>query len=212
MKKAKFSLIIAGMLFLGQLTSCSESTKEDAGEDSKPKKEASSDEAGHENETSDKEEAEPAEDKMMDESEEKESTAPEEEKKEETKKKKEEASVLSTSSNEDTQQEEGEPEMEFTEKEYNFGEVMQKDVVEHTFNFKNAGDAPLVISNARASCGCTVPDWPKDPIAPGESGKIDVKFNTRGKSGVQNKSVTITHNGGTDVVYLKGVVKLPESK
>lgn len=197
MKKAKFSLIIVCMLLMGQFTACSEAEKEATSDNKEATTKA-------ESENTTKEEGEKASPEAVE--------VPEEEEEEaKPKKKKEEASILGATSKNDIAQE-GEPKMEFAEKEFNFGEVIQKDVVEHTFEFKNAGDAPLVISNARASCGCTVPEWPKDPIAPGESGKIEVKFNTRGKSGVQNKSVTITHNGGTDVVYVKGVVKLPESK
>jgi hypothetical protein len=103
------------------------------------------------------------------------------------------------------------PEMSFDEKDFEFGEIMQGDKVEHTFKFTNTGKAPLVISNARASCGCTVPQWPKEAIAPGAEGEIHVVFNSRGKSGRQNKSIRITTNIGEEpvVIYLKGNVKVP---
>ncbi len=107
----------------------------------------------------------------------------------------------------------GAPEMTFETTEFEFGEINQGDKVEHTFSFKNTGTAPLLITNARASCGCTVPEWPKEPIAPGKSGKIDVVFNSRGKSGNQNKAVTITTNitdQPQQVVYLKGKVNVPQ--
>lgn len=100
----------------------------------------------------------------------------------------------------------------FAETEYNFGEVESGEVVEYTFAFSNSGDAPLIITNAKASCGCTVPKWPKDPIAPGGSGEIEVRFDSKGKSGVQNKNVTITANTqpSQTTVFIKGMVKSPK--
>ena len=84
--------------------------------------------------------------------------------------------------------------MEFAETEYNFGEIDEGGVVEHIFKFTNTGKVPLVISNARSTCGCTIPEWPKTPIAPGAEGEIEVKFNTKGKKNQQSKPVTITAN------------------
>ncbi len=103
------------------------------------------------------------------------------------------------------------PAMDFEVKEYDFGEIMQGDKVEYVFKFTNTGNAPLIISNARASCGCTVPEWPKEPIPAGDTGEIDVVFNSAGKSGRQTKSIRISTNIGDqpEVVYLKGNVKLP---
>jgi len=86
------------------------------------------------------------------------------------------------------------PTIEFTKEEHDFGTITDGDIVEHTFKFKNTGDAPLIISNAKATCGCTVPNWPKDPIPVGEEGEILVRFNSRNKPGNQNKTVTITAN------------------
>ena len=98
--------------------------------------------------------------------------------------------------------------MAFAETEYNFGKVKAGEKVEHEYTFKNNGKEPLVISNAKGSCGCTVPEWPKEPIAPGASGKIKVNFDSKGKSGPQTKQVTITAN--TDpvqtILYIKGDV------
>lgn len=82
----------------------------------------------------------------------------------------------------------------FSEKVFDFGEIEEGDVVEHTFKFTNTGKSPLIISNARASCGCTVPKWPTYPISPGQSGEIDVKFNSKDKAGEIDKSVTVTAN------------------
>ena len=78
-----------------------------------------------------------------------------------------------------------------------------------TFEFTNTGNAPLIISNAKGSCGCTVPSWPKEPIAPGATSKITVKYDTK-RPGAINKSVTITSNAvnePTKVIRIKGNVK-----
>ena len=94
-------------------------------------------------------------------------------------------------------------EMTFESMEYNFGSVNAGDVVDHTFKFKNTGNFPLIISKANATCGCTVPDWPKTPIAPGETGEIKVKFNSKGRSNLQTKYVNITANTKPEVTRLK---------
>ncbi|SMD35943.1 Protein of unknown function [Reichenbachiella faecimaris] len=86
------------------------------------------------------------------------------------------------------------PEFAFNEESHDFGTINEGDVVEHVFAFTNTGDAPLIISSATGSCGCTVPEWPKEPIGVGEKGEIKVKFNSRKKPGIQNKTVTITSN------------------
>ena len=100
----------------------------------------------------------------------------------------------------------------FIEEEFDFGTIQQGDIVEHTYEFTNTGEVPLIIENASASCGCTVPDWPKEPIAPGATGKINVKFDSKGKKGVQNKQVTIRANTNPNFtkVMLKGNVNTPE--
>ena len=75
---------------------------------------------------------------------------------------------------------------------------MDGEKVEYIYTFKNTGSEPLVISNAKGSCGCTVPAWPKEPIAPGAEGEIMVRFDSKGKGRVggstQSKTVTITAN------------------
>lgn len=85
-------------------------------------------------------------------------------------------------------------ELTFDSYEHDFGSVTAGEEVEHTFTFTNTGENDLIISNAKGSCGCTVPYYPKEPIAPGEAGEIKVKYNSKGKSGVQRKNVTITAN------------------
>ncbi|NUO01825.1 MAG: DUF1573 domain-containing protein [Saprospiraceae bacterium] len=97
----------------------------------------------------------------------------------------------------------------FEETKFDFGDVDEGKIVEHVFRFKNTGKVPLLISDARSTCGCTVPVWPKDPIAPGQGGEINVKFDTNGKNNLQKKPVTITANTypSTTVVQLVGVVR-----
>jgi hypothetical protein len=77
---------------------------------------------------------------------------------------------------------------------YDFGTVAEGTVVEHRFRFTNTGKVPLLISNARSTCGCTVPDWPREPIAPGQSGEIPVRFDTKNKTAGQRKPIMITAN------------------
>tara|TARA_B110000438_G_C15558490_1_gene540075 strand:+ start:276 stop:731 length:456 start_codon:yes stop_codon:yes gene_type:complete len=102
--------------------------------------------------------------------------------------------------------------MEFEEIEWNFGEINQGESVEYAFNFTNTGSDPLIITSAKGSCGCTVPVWPREPVAPGESGVIDVKFNSKGKKGKQNKRVTLITNmvPSQKVLTVKGQVNLKE--
>lgn len=103
--------------------------------------------------------------------------------------------------------------IKFEEEEFDFGTINQNDIVEHTYQFTNTGDVPLIIENASASCGCTVPDWPKEPIAPGATSQINVKFDSKGKQGVQNKQITIRANTNPNFtkVTLKGNVLTAEN-
>jgi len=102
------------------------------------------------------------------------------------------------------------PVMKFDELEFNFGTIKQGESVTHEFRFKNAGKEPLLINNAVGSCGCTVPDYPKEPIKPNTSGVIKVTFNSAGKSGPQDKTVTITYDTDkTIVLHMKGTVEVP---
>ena len=86
------------------------------------------------------------------------------------------------------------PAFEFTESTHDFGTITEGDVVNHTFTFTNTGEVPLIISSATASCGCTIPQWPKEPIAVGATSEIEVSFNSKNKPGIQNKTITITAN------------------
>lgn len=82
----------------------------------------------------------------------------------------------------------------FGEEAHDFGTITQGDVVEYDFTFTNTGDIPLVIKDVTTPCGCTVPSYPEDPVAPGATGQIKVKFNSSGKSGKQLKKVGIIAN------------------
>ena len=84
--------------------------------------------------------------------------------------------------------------MEFASAEHDFGKINGDDKVETVFTFTNTGDTDLLISDAKGSCGCTVPDYPKQPIAPGAKGEIKVSFSPKGKNGMQNKTVTLFTN------------------
>ena len=82
----------------------------------------------------------------------------------------------------------------FAENAWDFGTIDEGDAVTHIFTFTNTGDNPLIIDRCKGSCGCTVPQCPKEPIAPGETGEIEVKFNSKGKKNKQTKTVTINAN------------------
>lgn len=90
----------------------------------------------------------------------------------------------------------------FTKDIYEFGKIKEGEKVSYDFEFKNTGSAPLIIKNAEASCGCTVPEIPTKPIAPGETGKIGVIFNSSGKSGLQDRVITITANTVPEIVQI----------
>ena len=102
------------------------------------------------------------------------------------------------------------PRITFAEKGlYDFGTLTEGDTVEHTFAFTNTGEFPLIINNVTASCGCTTPDWPREPVAPGSKSSVRVRFNSRGKMGEQNKTITIfanTEPAMTDLQF-KALVK-----
>ncbi len=98
--------------------------------------------------------------------------------------------------------------VEIIDTTFDFGKVNEGEIVEYNYRFKNTGTKPLVIEEATASCGCTVPEKPDHPIAPGELGFIKVKFNSDHRPGEAHKSVTITSNAIPEfpTLYLKGTV------
>lgn len=101
--------------------------------------------------------------------------------------------------------------IEWLEPEFQFGTIKQGDKVEHVFKFKNTGKNPLIISSAKGSCGCTVPEYSKEPLAPGKIGEMKVVFNSAGKMGQQSKPVTVLANTepNSTRVTLNGMVEQP---
>ena len=120
---------------------------------------------------------------------------------------------LDTAKTRDAEIKQGVASISFDKKEYDFGTVNEGEIVETVFKVTNSGTTDLVITNAKGSCGCTVPVWPKAPIKPGETGDIAVKFNTSGKPNRQMKTVTLTANteSGREVLTLRGSVT-PKAK
>jgi hypothetical protein len=106
------------------------------------------------------------------------------------------------------------PVMKFDQDSYNFGKIVQGDSVVHQFKFTNVGKTPLIITDATATCGCTKPEWPKRPIQPNAEGSIKVTFHSVGKSGLQDKMITISGNTAPaqTMVHLVGEVLVPTGK
>ncbi|MCO5260771.1 MAG: DUF1573 domain-containing protein [Crocinitomicaceae bacterium] len=106
------------------------------------------------------------------------------------------------------------PKIEFKKDVHDYGNIKYAADGTCSFEFKNTGNAPLIISNAKGSCGCTVPEWPKEPINPGKTGVIKVKYDTK-RPGAINKSVTLTSNAvnePTKILRIKGEVgPMPEN-
>ena len=94
------------------------------------------------------------------------------------------------------------PAISFDKLQYNFGTINQGESVSHRFLFSNTGEAELIIANAKGSCGCTVPKWPREPISPGESEEIKVTFNSAGRSGKQRKTITLVTNAIPNTIVL----------
>lgn len=100
------------------------------------------------------------------------------------------------------------PIITFEEEVYDFGDIKAGEKVTHKFKFTNTGKSDLIIGSARGSCGCTVPMFPTDPISPGNTGEIEVAFNSNGKNGFQNKTISVITNGipATKVIAIKANV------
>ena len=92
--------------------------------------------------------------------------------------------------------------MQFYETKFNFGRVPEGKVLKHSFRFKNTGFNPLMIAKTDVTCGCTVPNYPEEPIAPNSDGEITVVFNTSGKSGVQEKNIIVHSNSLPEAVSI----------
>jgi len=104
------------------------------------------------------------------------------------------------------------PRIKFEETVYDFGRIIQGEKVAYDFHFVNSGKSELVITKVKSSCGCTVSKYPREAIFPGEKGKIEVVFDSKGKRGFQNKSITILANTQPNATKLniKGIVTVPE--
>ncbi|MDO7172685.1 DUF1573 domain-containing protein [Mariniflexile sp. AS56] len=101
------------------------------------------------------------------------------------------------------------PVLEFVESEHDFGVIQKGKSVETVFNYKNTGDAPLVITDIKSTCGCTVPeDWSREPLAPGKTGKFTVKYNGSGANKI-SKTITVTANTekGSEAVKISAFVQ-----
>lgn len=100
------------------------------------------------------------------------------------------------------------PVFTFNSEEHDFGRISEGEKVSYTFKFKNTGKSDLIISSAKATCGCTVADYPKTPVKPGEESGIAVSFNSEGKKGIQNKTITLVANTqpNTKVLTIKAEI------
>lgn len=102
--------------------------------------------------------------------------------------------------------------MKFTTEEHNFNTIPEGPAVSFDFDFKNIGKEPIVLSTVQASCGCTTPNWSKEPILPGKSSKITATYNTQGRPGNFTKTITVNSNVGTKILKISGMVeKAPDA-
>ncbi len=103
--------------------------------------------------------------------------------------------------------------LKFNKEVHDFGKVAEGPLATYSFEVTNTGTAPVVISNAAASCGCTTPEWSKDPIMPGAKSVIKVGYNTSGRPGSFTKTITVTSNAenATVILTIKGEVTAPSA-
>jgi hypothetical protein len=120
---------------------------------------------------------------------------------------------LESAKSRDVEIKNGAASISFENTEYDFGTVNEGEIVETTFKVTNSGTTDLVITDAKVTCGCTVPVWPKKPIKPGQTEDVLVKFNTNGKQNRQQKNITLITNTetGREILTLKGMVT-PKTK
>lgn len=100
------------------------------------------------------------------------------------------------------------PKFNFTKENHDFGEIVEGKIASFEYEFVNTGDQPLIISHVQASCGCTTPFWTKEPVMPGKTGTIKASYNSNGRPGSFNKTITVTSNAaeGSKVLSFKGIV------
>ena len=118
------------------------------------------------------------------------------------------ATNLETAKERDAKINLGAPIAEFDKTEFEFGTINEGEIIDGAFKITNVGKVDLLILSAKPSCGCTVPAWPKEAIKPGETGEVKFSFNSRGKVGNNNKSITLKTNTekGNEVLRIKGIV------
>jgi len=102
--------------------------------------------------------------------------------------------------------------IKFNKEEHDFGTLLQGEVVTYSFHFTNTGNMPLIISEVGSSCGCTVGDYPREPIAPGKTGDIKVTYNSAGHHGFQSRFLTVMSNTNPakTTLRIKGTVQTPD--
>ncbi len=102
--------------------------------------------------------------------------------------------------------------LEFKKELHDFGTIAEGPDAEYKFEFKNTGKEPIILSAVTASCGCTAPEWSKEPVLPGKKSVIKAVYHSAGRPGAFNKAITVTSNAGVKVLTIKGTVeKAPES-
>ena len=101
------------------------------------------------------------------------------------------------------------PEFKFDNEVHEFGEIQEGNKVDHKFKFTNVGNKPIIITDVTSSCGCTIPEWPEEPIMPGKESEIKVVYDSKGKYGKFMKRVSIKSNAITPVklLIINGTVK-----
>lgn len=104
------------------------------------------------------------------------------------------------------------PAIKFDKNEFDFGRILQGEVVSYTFHFTNTGDAPLLITGVEKSCGCTASDYPKEPIAPGQGGDIKITYDSKGHQGIQTKVLIVKANTlpSQTPIRIKAEVRTPD--
>jgi len=99
--------------------------------------------------------------------------------------------------------------LEFGKMVHDFGKLNEGPIATYTFEVKNTGNAPVILSNVQASCGCTTPEWKKEPVMPGAKTTIKVGYSTQGRPGAFNKTITVMSNAenAREVLTIKGTVE-----
>lgn len=100
----------------------------------------------------------------------------------------------------------------FDKTEHDFGAILQGERVTYTFHFTNTGNVPLIVSNVKTSCGCTIGDFSRSPVEPGKQGTIKATYDSKGHHGVQTRTLTVVSNTNPNqtVLRLKALVKTPD--